>query len=76
MPVRHLIQGAAFEPEVVALMCEAYDCASRRLGGDQPAGVLETVAKRIIECARRGERDGGRLTAFALRGLDAIGKTG
>jgi hypothetical protein len=75
MPVHQLIQGAAFEPETTALMGGAYEAARLRLGAVQPAAVLETVAKRIIEAARRGERDPERLTAFALRGLDGRGDT-
>jgi len=69
MPTHELIQGAAFEPETIELMGRAYEAARRRLGVGQPAAVLETVAKRIIEAARRGERDPEKLTASALRGL-------
>ena len=54
-------------------MGSAYEAARIRLGPAQPATVLETVAKRIIEAAGRGERDPERLTEFALRGLDGRG---
>ena len=69
MSVHKLIQGAAFQPETIELMGRAYEAARLRLGV-QPATVMETVAKRIIEAARRGERDPEKLTAIALRGLD------
>ncbi|MGH6771635.1 MAG: hypothetical protein ACRECO_21755 [Xanthobacteraceae bacterium] len=69
MPVHELIQGAAFEPETTELMGRAYEAARLQLGPAQPATVLETVAKRIIEATRRGERDPEKLTAIALRGL-------
>ena len=70
MPVHQLIEGAAFEPETTEVMGRAYEAARLRLGASQPATVLETVAKRIIEAARKGERDPDRLIALALRGLD------
>jgi hypothetical protein len=70
MPVHGLIRNEAFEPEMIELMGSAYEAACLRLGAAQPATVLETVAKRIIEAAHRGERDPEALTAFALRGLD------
>lgn len=73
MAIHQLIQGAAFEPETTALMGRAYEAAQLRLGAGQPPAVLETIAKRIIESARRGERDPEKLTAFALRGLEGTG---
>lgn len=68
--VHKLIEGAAFGPEVVALISRAYDAARRELGAAQPATVLETVARRIIDAARTGEHNPEKLTAIALRGLD------
>lgn len=76
MSIHQLIQDSAFDPETIAIMGRAYETARARLGPDQPRPVLETVAKRILEAARRGERDHDKLTAVALRGLDGAGRHG
>jgi hypothetical protein len=70
MNIHPVIEEAAFEPEAVLQMGRAYEAARKRLGTATPATVLETVAKRIVEAAKLGERDPQRLTSFALRGLD------
>jgi hypothetical protein len=67
-PIR-LIRNAAFDPETTALMGLAYekailDCA------DEPA--RELIARRIIEAARRGERDLDRLAAYGRQGSNDI----
>jgi hypothetical protein len=36
----------------------------------------ELIAKRIIEAARRGERDVERLAAYALQGFDGTADAG
>ena len=69
MSIHQLITEGAFDPETVACMSRAYEAARVHLG-DQPATVLETVARRIIDAARLGERDPETLAAAALRGLD------
>ena len=51
MAPHRLIEGAAFDPEVIALLIQAYETAVKRVGKDQPLPVLETLAKRIIEIA-------------------------
>jgi hypothetical protein len=69
MSPHRLIEGAAFEPEVVALMIRAYDAAVKRIGKDQPPLVLETVARRIIDNAGSGERDPQKLVEYAVLGV-------
>lgn len=57
-----------FEPEVTSAMSAAFDQACLAL--QLSAGATrerEVVAVRIIELARRGERDAGRLCAGVLR---------
>jgi hypothetical protein len=57
-----LIQAASFDPETTHAMGQAYDQACA--GIDQGDVVhRELIAKRIIEAARRGERDIARLAA-------------
>jgi hypothetical protein len=52
MSLHALIQGAAFEPEVVEAMGQAYETARKLIGADQPPLVMETIAKSIIDSAR------------------------
>ena len=60
-----------FDPETTKVMGEAYDAACTELAnGGSPALVKEVIAKRIIEAAKKGERDPKRLCAKAL---DALG---
>jgi hypothetical protein len=69
MTVHRLIQGAAFEPETLALLTRAYEFALARIGPNQPPIVLETIAKHIVEIAGRGERDPQKMVEFAVRGI-------
>ena len=73
MPVRSLLNpGGFFEPEVIALMGEAFEAACKVL---RDAGrhevVREVIAGRIIAAASLGERDPVRLRAVALAGRQA-----
>jgi hypothetical protein len=69
MLTRPLIQGAAFEPELIAAMSEALEAACKGLqDGGRPEVVREAIAIRIIAAARAGERDPVRLRAVALVG--------
>ena len=49
-------------------MGEAYEHACLTLAGGNVA-ARELVAKRIIEAARRGERDLTKLAAYGIEGL-------
>jgi hypothetical protein len=70
MPPHRLIEGAAFEPETIALLIQAYEAAVMLVGKDQPLPVLETIAKRILEIAGSGERDPRTLVEHAIRGVE------
>ena len=70
MSSHRLIRGAAFEPEIIASLIEAYEAAVKRVGKDQPPLVLETLAKRIIEVAGTGERDPQKMADYAVRGVE------
>jgi hypothetical protein len=69
MSPHKLIQGAAFDPETVRLLSQAYATAVRLVGKGQPPPVLETMAKRIIESAGGGERDPQKMAEYAIRGV-------
>jgi hypothetical protein len=76
MSPHKLIEGAAFEPEVIALLIEAYNAAVKRVGKDQPPVVLETIAKQIIEIGGRGERDPQKMVDYAIRGVEPLPDAG
>jgi hypothetical protein len=72
MSPHKLIEVAAFEPETIALLIQAYEAAVMIVGRDQPLLVLETIAKRILEIAGRGERDPKKMVEYAMRGLEGF----
>lgn len=76
MSPHRLIEGAAFDPEVIALLIQAYETAVKRVGKGQPLLVLETLAKRIIEIAVRGERDPQQMVEYAIRGVEPFPNVG
>ena len=69
MSPHKLIQGAAFDPETVRVLSQAYETAVRLVGKGQPPLVLEAIAKRIIESAGSGERDPQKMVDHAIRGV-------
>jgi hypothetical protein len=71
-----LLQGSAFEPELIALLAQAYETASVRIGKDQPPLVLETIAKQIIDIAGRGERDPQKMVEYAIRSIEPLPPAG
>ena len=66
--------NGTYEPEVVALMGAAFNNAREQA---QKAGIyiapapLSDMACRLLAALDQGERDLGRLTEWALHGLDA-----
>jgi hypothetical protein len=74
----HLPKGIAFEPQDLIAMSMAFDdvCKALKLVGDNNK-ARETIAERIIELARRGERSPtklrDRVLAEASAGQDSSG---
>ena len=64
----------AFEPESTRAMSVAFEDVCRVLKLDGDARAREAIAVRIIELARRGERDPERLRDRVLREANG-GKT-
>ena len=77
MPIR-LIQEASFDPETTRLLGLAYERACENVTPD--VTIREALAKRIIEAARRGERDLEKLIRYGLgkdqKLADAVSGTG
>jgi len=68
--VVELFREAAFDPEAVAVLCAAFEKARKSLHDTgQPPVVQEVIARRIIACAQRGERDPDKLCEDALAAL-------
>jgi hypothetical protein len=63
-----LIHEAAFDPETTRVMGLAYEQAC--VGVDSAnVAARELIAKRIVEAARRGERDPSKLAAYGIEAL-------
>ena len=70
MPIHRLLNDRAFDPETIEVMVTAFEDALRELRlTDRADPVTETVARKIIELAQRGERDPARLREYAVKSL-------
>ena len=68
MPIRQLLDSNAFNPEEVTMLCDVFEDTLRALQFvDRSDPVTSLIAKKIIELARRGERDPARLRQAAVR---------
>jgi hypothetical protein len=62
-----LENNGSFDPETLAILKTVFDEACARLSADQrTANMRSAVAERILKLAAKGERDRGRLLAYAL----------
>jgi hypothetical protein len=67
MPLLRLLQDAAFSPEEIQAMVQAYDTVRRKLHDrGQPEAVNEIIAKRIIELAKLKTLNSEELAARVL----------
>jgi hypothetical protein len=70
VPINRLLDNTVFGPEDIRLISDAFDQVLRALSLiDRNDPVTEIVAKKIIDIARAGERDPGRLSALAIEQL-------
>jgi hypothetical protein len=68
--IEPFLTGERFDPEAKRAMGLAFDTACRALlDTGHPDLVREVVADRIIDMARRGERDPQKLFDAALRAV-------
>jgi hypothetical protein len=67
-------QGGAFDPETVIAMARAFDKAWRELSLGRRADpeMTKSIAGKIIDLARDGERDTERLCALTVRALGGV----
>ena len=73
MPIQ-LIQGASFDSETTRVLGLAYDRACESVAPD--VKVREALANRIIEAAKRGERDLEKLIEYGLGTNDGVAEAG
>jgi hypothetical protein len=70
MAIYRLLQHAAFGPEDVARLTEAYEATLKKLNLAEGNDALnETVAKIIMEIAQTGEKDPRRIHSLAMAQL-------
>ena len=68
MPIRSLLRDGAFSPEDVTVLTAAFDDTLRALRiRDRRQLAVLLVAKRIIDLARRGERNPDMLRDAVLK---------
>jgi hypothetical protein len=78
MPIYGLVRReAVFSPEEVSAITKAFEAALQRMGlVNRSDLVAETVARKIIDLARTGERDPDRLCDQVLTIYGQSARTG
>jgi hypothetical protein len=72
MPLYRMLNEAAFDPDAVKALTSAYESVLAALGLERRTDLLtQTIARRIIEHARRGERDPIKLRDIVLKELES-----
>ena len=73
MPIVRFLEGNSFDPESLQVIVAAYEEARQALGlVDRSDPLTETVARKIIEVAKTGERDPKVIRQRAIDDLGAI----
>jgi hypothetical protein len=73
MVIYEILKGAAFEPKHIEAMGQAFAAVCSGLGltkRDDP--LRDLVARKVIECAQRGEYDPERLARIVLSALQKV----
>jgi hypothetical protein len=70
MAIYRLLQNSAFEPDHIAVMTEAFEDVCKELGlAERGDPLRDLVARAIIDCAQKGEREGVRLRECAREAI-------
>jgi hypothetical protein len=74
MPIRHYLQGHRFDPETARLLGVAFEMAivAVQQGEGMVSATRDTVAQKIIELAKAGERDPEQLCDKALKATQPV----
>jgi hypothetical protein len=73
MPIYEILKGGGFEPEHIKAMEQTFKAVCSGLGitkCDDP--LRDLVARKVIECAQRGEQDPERLARIVLSALQRL----
>jgi hypothetical protein len=72
MPLRRFLErDAVFGPDDLEAMTAAFDQTLHKLGlKDRTDAATAIVARKLIELAKRGERDPAKLCAAVLKSLE------
>jgi hypothetical protein len=73
MPINEILKGGVFEPKHIEAMGQAFEavCSGLELTNrDDP--LRDLVARKVIECAQRGEHDPERLARVVLSALQQL----
>jgi hypothetical protein len=70
VPIHRWLKEAVFDQEAIAAMAAAFENTLGELNlTDRDDPIVETVARIIIECARRGNRDPVDMRDCALKAI-------
>jgi len=73
MLIYEILKGGVFEPKHIEAMGQAFEAVCSGLGltkRDDP--LRDLVARKVIECAQRGEHDPARLARVVLSALQQL----
>jgi hypothetical protein len=74
VPINSLLQGRAFDAEVVAMMGEVFEDVAKTLGLiHRKDPVTELIAHRVVELVQSGEGDPVRLKQLTLESIHGPG---
>jgi hypothetical protein len=77
LPFLRVGSDFVFDDEATHIMGLAFESACAELHERNLSQLArEIIAERIIEAAKRGERDPGRLSSFAIAAINGDAKTG
>jgi len=72
MTIHRLLRNTASDPETITTIADAFERACRELGLiDRKDPARDAVARKVIEIAQAGERDGARLRERTVAALKA-----
>jgi hypothetical protein len=71
VPMSSMLAKSVFQPDEVKAMAKAFETTCAALGlSDRNEPIGQLLARRVVECARSGERDPERLCKLVLSELE------
>jgi hypothetical protein len=70
VPIQRFLEGAVFDQEIITAMSIAFEETLKELGlTDRQDPLIAVVAKIIIDCARKGDREPASMRDCALAAI-------